>query len=300
MKNSKLQVLLLGNGINRAFNSDSWDMLLNSIDCRANKYDLGKFHCPETLKAVLVTEDNVDKALERKMNDLGNLGTKKPEKQLELLRRLLSIRFDHILTTNYSYELETAALGEDKINENALKRIQRHTSAARRCEASLMLHTYNRVEFDGERKIWHIHGEARKPDSMVLGHYYYGRLLGKMLEHDRRYSAVKPFKILSWTDAFILGDVYILGFGFGFAESDMWWLLNRKKRAGTGSTVFYELNPPDASNNAKLDLLRLMNAEVVPMTVENNNWTELYERAINDMEKRIIREPQTPKTPPNA
>lgn len=292
MKNSRPQALLLGNGINRAFNSDSWDMLLNSIDCRADKYDVGKFHCPETLKAILVTEDNVDKALERKKNALGNLGTKKPAKQLELLRRLLAMSFDHILTTNYSYELETAALGKDNITENALKRIQRHTSAVERCEASLMLHTYNCVEFRGsERKIWHIHGEARKPDSMVLGHYYYGRLLGKMLELDRRrtYSAAKPSKILSWTDAFILGDVYILGFGFGFAESDMWWLLNRKKRAGTGSTVFYELNPPDSSNNAKLDLLRLMNVEVVPMTVENNNWTELYERAINDIEERIKR-----------
>lgn len=290
MKNGRPRVLLLGNGINRAFNSDSWDMLLNSIDCRSDKYDVGRFHCPETLKAILVTEDNVDKALERKKNALGNLGTKKPAKQLELLRRLLAMSFDHMLTTNYSYELETAALGEDRITENALKRIQRHTSSVERCEASLMLHTYNSVEFRGsERRIWHIHGEARKPDSMVLGHYYYGRLLGKMLELDRRrtYSAAKPSKILSWTDAFILGDVYILGFGFGFAESDMWWLLNRKKHAGTGSTVFYELNPPDTSNNAKLDLLRLMNVEVVSMTVENSNWTELYERAINDIEERI-------------
>lgn len=289
MKNGRPQVLLLGNGINRAFNSDSWDMLLNSIDCRSDKYDVGKFHCPETLKAILVTEDNVDKALERKKTALGNLGTKKPEKQLALLRRLLSIRFDHILTTNYSYELETAALGEDKLTENALKKIQRHTSAVGRCEASLMLHTYNSVEFrGGERKIWHIHGEARKPDSMVLGHYYYGRLLGKMLELDRRrtYSTAKPHKILSWMDAFILGDVYILGFGFGFAESDMWWLLNRKKRAGIGSTVFYELNLPGASNVAKLDLLRLMNAEIVSFAIENNNWTELYEQAINDIEER--------------
>jgi len=296
--NGRPQVLLLGNGINRAFNSDSWDMLLNSIDCRAEKYDVGKFNCPETLKAILVTEDNVDKALERKKNSLGNLGTKKPAKQLELLRRLLSMNFDHILTTNYSYELETAALGEDKITENALKRMQRHTSGTRRCEASLMLHTYNSVEYAGTKRIiWHIHGEARKPDSMVLGHYYYGRLLGKMLEHDKKrsYSAVKPTKILSWTDAFILGDVYILGFGFGFAESDMWWLLNRKKRAGIGSTVFYELNLPGGSNNAKLDLLRLMNVEVVPLPVENGNWTELYERAINDIEERVTQKIPLPK-----
>ena len=300
MKNGRPKVLLLGNGINRAFHSDSWDMLLNSMASEYGIENPEKYVCPETLKAVLVTRDNVDKALKSKKNSLGALGTKKPAKQLELLRRLLALDFDHILTTNYSYELETAALGEDKVTESALKRMQRHTAEVSRCEASLMLHTYNSVDFRGkERKIWHIHGEARKHDSMVLGHYYYGLLLGKMLAFNKKrglyYSAAQNGgaspKILSWTDVFILGDVYVLGYGFGFAESDMWWLLNRKKREnGTvGKTVFFELNAQGKSDLAKLDLLRLMNVEIVPMIVENNNWTELYERAINDIEERINR-----------
>lgn len=293
MKIARPRVLLLGNGINRAFDSDSWDDLLNSIDCRADKYDIGEFRCPETLKAVLVTEDNVDSALSGKKEALADLGSQKPEKQLELLRRLLAMNFDHILTTNYSYELETAALGKDGISENTLKRIQRHTSEVKRCEASFMLHTFNETRFrGGTQKIWHIHGEARKPDSMVLGHYYYGLLMGKMLELNKKrrnsYSS-RDFEILSWTDAFILGDVYILGYGFGFAESDMWWLLNRKKRetAQVGKTVFYELNMPGKSNFAKLDLLRIMNTEIVSMTVENGNWKAMYERAIDDIEKKM-------------
>lgn len=296
MKNGIPQVLLLGNGINRAFNSDSWDDLLNSIDRRSDRYDIGDYRCPETLKAVLVTEDNVDKALQSQKERLGNLGAEKSEKQMQLLRRLLNAGFDEILTTNYSYELETAALGQDKVNERSLRRMQGHTDEVSRCETSLMLHTYNSVEVGGvERRIWHVHGEARKPDSMILGAYYYGNLLGKMIGVNKKrgnyYSQPSgdPPKIRSWTDAFILGDVYILGFGMGFAESDMWWLLNRKKREGgkVGKTYFYELKPKDGINRAKMDLLELMNVEVIYKSVSGNNWKSVYEWAIGDIEKRL-------------
>lgn len=91
---------------------------------------------------------------------------------------------------------------------------------------------------------------------------------------------------MSWSEAFIFGDVYVLGYGFGFAESDMWWLLDRKKREGKGAgrTFFFELNPPDHTNPAKLDLLRLMNVETIRFTVGNNDWQTAYERAIERIE----------------
>lgn len=294
MKNGKPQVLLLGNGINRAFNSDSWDQLLNSLAARYGVSGAEKYVCPETLKAVLVTRDRVDEALQFKKDSLSALGTGKPEKQLELLRRLLALDFDHFLTTNYSYELETAAMGEENVGERALKRMQRCTDEVSRCEASLMLHTYNEAEYRGRgRRIWHVHGEARKPDSMILGHYYYGLLLGKILAFNKKrgvyYSLLRgnggePV-VMSWSEAFIFGDVYILGYGFGFADSDMWWLLDRKKReGGAGRTVFFELNPPDRSDPAKLELLRLMNVEIVRVVVDGGDWQSAYERAIERIE----------------
>lgn len=294
MKNGIPQILLLGNGINRAFSSDSWDDLLNSIDRRAERYDIGDFRCPETLKAILITEDNVDKALQSQKERLGDLGTEKPEKQTRLLRRLLRLDFDELLTTNYSYELETAALGAGKVNNRSLGRLQAHTDEVSRCEKNFMLHTFNRVEFEGaEKRVWHIHGEARKPDSMILGAYYYGNLLGKIIglykRHGRLLGEGKTPKIRSWSDAFIFGDVYILGFGFGFAESDMWWLLNRKKResGNVGKTFFYELKPHDRINRAKMDLLGLMNVEIIYRSVEGDDWQSGYEWAVSDIEKRM-------------
>lgn len=287
---SRPKVLLLGNGINRAFNSDSWDDLLNSVDVREEKYDIRGYRCPETLKAILVTCDNVDKALKSKKDKLSDLGREKPEELMELLKRLLSMNFDYILTANYSYELETAALGQEKINERTLKRIQTHTDEVSRCESMFMLHTYNGVVCKGcPQRIFHIHGEARKPNSMILGAYYYGLLLGKILEINKKRAnayADDGFQIKTWTDAFILGDVYVLGFGFGFAESDMWWLINRKKRQpNAGRTVFYELDPAQSCNRAKIDLLELMNAEII--RVNQGDWKQTYTEAVDNLEKRL-------------
>lgn len=296
MKTRKPQILLLGNGINRAFDSDSWDDLLNSIDRRRERYDIGGFHVPEALKAILLTEDNVDKALKSKKHALANLGAEKPEAQMRLLRRLLALPFDEILTTNYSYELETAALGLRPLSENALRNMQDHSDEVSRAESRFLLHTFNKIETErGERRIWHIHGEARKPDSMILGAYFYGNLLGKLVELNRKrgnyFLRTQPGefpKIKAWSDAFIVGDVYILGFGFGFSETDLWWLLNRKKREpSAGRTYFYELKPPEETNRAKLDLLRLMGVKIVYNSVVDNDWRGAYEGAVADIEKKL-------------
>ena len=55
------QVILLGNGINLAFNGVSWNDLLNSI--AVEEYKDKKIDCPMPLKAILVTRDNIDKTL---------------------------------------------------------------------------------------------------------------------------------------------------------------------------------------------------------------------------------------------
>lgn len=76
MGQNRPKVLLLGNGINRAFGSDSWsDLLANICDDEVLKTDLidkrefcDKCHsrldsfanCPEPFKAILVTNDNID------------------------------------------------------------------------------------------------------------------------------------------------------------------------------------------------------------------------------------------------
>ena len=68
--------------------------------------------------------------------------------------------------------------------------------------------------------LFHVHGEARVPNAVILGHYYYGNLLfccDEYLTHrapEQRYPlwpGHEELEALSWLDYFILGDVYSLG-----------------------------------------------------------------------------------------
>jgi hypothetical protein len=260
------QVLLVGNGINRAYGGGSWGDLLHDIATEDMKKYLesGKeMTTPMPLRAILLTHDNIDQSL-KNYNKAKLFGSVSETTHREYLQKILAMGFDHILTTNYSYELETAALGKaaTTITENQLRSMQAHSHYVKKAEPKYLLHTYNSCIFNGiENNIWHIHGESRKSDSMVLGHYYYGELLYKIKNYvankSRRYFFNErdnvETHIRSWIDAFILGDVYVLGYGFDIAEIDLWWLLNRKfkEKADHGSVYFFE--PKVHSENGEID-----------------------------------------------
>ena len=102
------KVLLLGNGINRSFSGDSWNELLRRMNSNARISDnqVGKLRSPMPLKAILLTNDHIDRTMRDIHQDL--YGKINNGEQKALLRKLLSLDFDYILTTNYSYELEEA------------------------------------------------------------------------------------------------------------------------------------------------------------------------------------------------
>ena len=93
-------VLLIGNGLTRAYDGVSWDELLTQLDIRKDKSILvADLDIPEPLKAVYITKDSVSEALA--MHKEQFFGEIKTDAQMKMLRRVLSIGFDHILTTNY-------------------------------------------------------------------------------------------------------------------------------------------------------------------------------------------------------
>ena len=93
----------------------------------------------------------------------------------EQLHRLLALPFDCILTPNFTYEVE-CALFPDFLNHP--QRFLRHTAAVPRAEKYFMLHTYYSLPLArGNIPLFHVHGEARVPNTVILGHYYYGNLL---------------------------------------------------------------------------------------------------------------------------
>lgn len=239
------QVLLLGNGINRAFNFGSWDDLIQDIQTvpldEAGKKELQKV--PYPLQPVILTGDHVGSGMKKIAASLSELEPCEEEK--EVLRTAAALPMDAILTANYTYELEKAVSKDFRClpSRRCARRQKAHDSG--KPSQNEALHTY--MDVLPGKSIWHIHGEAAKPDTMILGHYYYGKLLSRVqqyipilirrnAEHRKKQEGMV---YRSWVEYFMLGDVHIVGLGLDLSEMDLWWLINCKKRHFPDTKVYF-------------------------------------------------------------
>lgn len=333
--NNHPKVLLLGNGLNRAYGDASWTELLEGISTENfDKNRITDLKMSMPLQAILVSGNDVKTGLRKYYQNSDN---KKeifqPPANTEMQDRIeaiLTAGFDHILTTNYSYELESVAcrsfLGRNLTETNLKTHSKVMTGAdVLRAEPKYMLHTYNSYRCgDIDNRIWHIHGELRKPDSMILGHYYYGNLFSRIYNYvDQRTDAYihgtnRDAKAItrSWIDAFILGDVYVLGYGFDFSEFDMWWLLNRKanEKSKTGRIYYYAPKPFGSfdekeelfstfktTEGEKLVTINHLGEELLDENCSKNKeinrkmFLKFYGRAINDILREVHSSGRTEK-----
>lgn len=333
----KPNVLLIGNGLSRAFGNISWNSFLDQVKNKkrftkkASEYDL-----PMPLKAVLLTEDDLFNKLRDNKDLFFGDDFHVSQQERDLILNLMEIDFDFVLTTNYSYELELSLLGKDSISERELQSRMVHTNPGN-AENIYLLHTFNRIPYHKEAKIavesetgdstvrdanaitadrskygtdindpqsdtrdiWHIHGEVRKPRSMIVGHYWYSKLLFNYQDiiDKRKYEVEKDNIILeSWLDAFLIGNVYVVGFGFDYSEIDLWYLLNRKKAARPrehGKVVFYEPVKENEKTSNKHALLDVMDVEIRTLGYDipagskgqNEQYINFYRDVAGDIKK---------------
>ena len=310
MATRRPRILLLGNGLNLAYNegSLSWKGFIRNV----SQPDVpDTVTLPLSLEVVLRTKNRVKPTM--KAHSRALYGEVNSDEYRAMMRELLNLGFDEILTTNYSYEIETVALGVREISDYRLKKIARSTTG--RADRKFLLHSYNEVVTDGVKNhIWHIHGEARKYESMVIDHYQYGALLNRFVNFCRWRDKEKASKVKtgpareSWLDVFMKADVYVLGQGFDFAEMDLWWLVNRKgMESRSGKVIFYEPKS-DRNYDAKIELLRSYGAVPVDFgitlpekpghraTEETHRkyreetaalYSRFYKMAVEDMKTRI-------------
>lgn len=294
------QVLLVGNGLNRGCGADSWEKLLEEIE--GEQEAPLRSDCPYPLRATLATNGQVAEWVKAHTDDLFGRSN---HDLTQLLQALLSLKFDDILTTNYSYEIEATAHGNDSVDKAFLKKTCQNIEDGKRVDLKYLLHSCQIISFHGhENRIWHIHGETRKPDSIILGHYHYSRMLHRMIafsekrkdEYQRCQRKGTALTLKSRVDSFLLGDVYIIGFGMNFSEFDLWWLLERKnrERANHGKVFFYE--PKSDEPNSKVELLKLFGVEVVHCGIsnptgtgdeKNKQYQQFYRKATEDIHHRI-------------
>ena len=291
------KVLLFGNGLTRE-TSVSWQELIRSMRRdganveRYERYEDGKFQSfllPNTVMT-LATSIIEDKQRHETYTKVLN---KRFYPENAHLKALLSLPFDAVLTTNYTYEAEAVFRPDYPGLANRTKGNYAATTGDKR-DPKYLIHGYNHLE-NTSPDIWHIHGELRCPSSVILSHDEYARLVHELIEHNRKrgndYVTHKTdLRFTSWMDYFLMGDVYILGFGMDFSEFDLWWLLGRRQRekAECGTCVFYEPDKPE--NRVKQSALTDSGVVVKTLGVEihsSADYATFYKLAIADITKQV-------------
>lgn len=309
METNHNAILLVGNGINRAFEKSkenfiptkvnwdlkglSWKNIIEQMLFNYNsdlKYeDISKYPMP--MQIIMASQDSVNEAMKRLSENL--VEEIISDEKSKLCKKLLGLPVDDILTTNYTYELEQAAgiLPE----KSSYYRARKHTKEnATETEKKSRLYTYSDLT-SISKKVWHIHGDVTSPETVVMGHYWYCKLLKKiedraayfiMLNNIRKGKFSAGFKY-SWVDKFLKNDVYMLGFGFDTSEIDLWYLAWCKKRNFKNTKIHYY------TSSEKLDkgfesLLESCGVEIhQDVILKNENYAEYYYNAIEDIREKL-------------
>lgn len=293
-----MAVLWLGNGVNRCFSGDSWKQIIEKIlnDGHSNYTPDQIYQLPATMQIIAATQDHVDTQMKDLAKDLcaqGNDGIL----QSFLQDNVLNLPLKHIITPNYTYELEKAVQGN--YSTSPANRSRKKTQDGSTKENQYMLYRYSQPENKESGKcIWHIHGEACTPSTMVMGQYYYGQLIAQMqkyLSDNMGYykvcskNGVLP-KTKSWLDLFMTQDVYVIGFAMDLSEIDFWWLACYKKRHFDNTKIYvYE---PNLFGDEKAAIRIMMEAYGIELltkdaVVKGDEYVAFYEECFRDLKSRL-------------
>ena len=293
------KVLLVGNGLNRKFGMDSWeDLICNALARNKSLYAYDDIKdMTATMQIVVATSQKFGSCQEKNsiIKEVQNIAkrlrvTELKSEQSELIGAILDLPADVILNTNYSNEFELFATKQDSLH--CFRSVQRRTKPVKGIEEQFRLFQFSSLGKEyPDKSIWHIHGDISKPSTMIIGHYYYGKLL-KQIE-ERAASCVRSYNIAnakkdaftpqSWVDYFLLGDVYVLGFGMSLAEQDLWWLLSFKEKHFADTKVFFF----EAEKTINKDVKKLLCAYgVEPVTdtpLQGDDYLRYYHIALAEM-----------------
>ena len=284
------RVLLLGNGILRLRGGVSWEALLQRIAVNDEIPQDVLREIPLAMRVEALCGVDVEGARLRAAAEFEPIDAC----ITDTLQRLLSLPWDCVLTTNYTYEAEGVLLGCDRFG----KADRRRTLAC--MDGSVYRRDNLHFCYIMERKgrpplpVWHIHGDLGRAESMILSYYSYAKAISRLQKYNRQLKnafqdAVEARRVVtprSWTDWFIMGDVYSVGFGYDFSEFDLWWAAERKARenARVGRLIAYQDRQEKA--DAVCALLKSIGAEV-NRVYDYEDYAEFYRIVIDDIEQRM-------------
>jgi hypothetical protein len=305
--------ILVGNGFNLIDNSQkSWEEILNEIAEKVGAPEIVSLyaHKPETLifeqlayadgrsnRETQIKEEIAKAMLGLRHNRLHNLA--------------LNLKFGHILTTNYDYSFE-AANGTGPYIPKKNGSLETRYSLFRK-------HVVN------ETSIWHIHGEARSANTIMLGYEHYGGSLQNVRHYmtgnrkSENKKRVSKFKLEiddfethpdghSWLDVFFRDDIHIIGLSLDYTEVVLWWAITYKKKLryssrhlSLGETYYYytmKREPePRQRLEAKLSILHSLGVKT-KMLDSRNDHAACYTQILKSLGKLDRRHSQNIATAP--
>ena len=291
----KPRVLLVGNGLNLSFDGAAdTDTIIQTewknyygteLPNRNNsliKHEL--WNLPFPLQVVAATKDHVQGCM-TELSSLFKYSAVSLE-QKGFIRNIISTKFDAILSTNYSLEIEKSIIDEFSIGK--AYRHYRTTKEQTSQQRTLGIFQCTELPDENHTLLWHIHGTALRKLSMVMGQFYYGKLLAEITARadavNTRYRIANkeksPFKPESWVDYFLIGDVFIFGFQLDYSESDIWWLLSYKKDAFPESKAYFYSPDIDAKKQLLLDCY-MVNTPAIE--IKNKDYIQYYKKICEEI-----------------
>ena len=287
-------VLLVGNGILRAYNGDSCDSYIDKLMEENNllydKDKLNKLSFPQRI--VVASGDRVNVYSRDTLIGLSDIQI--TEEQAEFYRKVLDINVDAILSTNYSFELEQSIY--DPWGKNIHWK-NRHYIKKKVTPKEKQFGLYEFIDLNG-KKLFHIHGNAHVPTSIIIGHYYYGKLLGQiqnyitsfMKRYNKAISVGKVYQPLNWVEFFLISNVYVIGMGMDLAEVDLWWLICCKKRHFPNTKIYFYEPEKDTPAEKKM-LLETYGVEIKSLGITCDSgeydYKGYYKNVLADIENYL-------------
>lgn len=281
------KVLLLGNGIYRAFDdTQTWDNLLQFVACKLRKKGVDVKFGPSNKTSYILYFDYLYMVWKRYQRSVVNENSpwtkflqelkvyfdewfdKQDVDDVERINKMVWSHFNVVLTTNVDNRLE----------KNCDK------GWTSRSKGKWKYSTYRR-KINENRTIYYIHGSVSHKDSICFGldHYLgesrnlYNGLRERKENNPQEKTSLNSMLKGSWLYHLFYTDVDIVGQGLDCTEVDLWWALEKRLLYKKKNKVRYFMPCLDLHGNLeKIEMLEALDVEVV--IVHCNEYKEFYEK----------------------
>lgn len=218
---------------------------------------------------------------------------------------LYSMNAENYITTNYDY----AFIDSIKNLDETILPVYEYST-----EDVYSLRRLKRIPNRREKKknFWQIHGEIRRPATIMLGLDHYCGEIGKIDQYTKgsyKYIVEKEeirepsimdkfknnnFNDSSWIELFFMSNVHILGFSLKYEEIDIWWILNKRARLKKGNGRNYIKNEIffycDKIDDHMRGILKSMDVTVVVIELGKGKYkyVKFYENIMVDLKTKLV------------